>query len=114
MLYRPYVKAEPSNLFFSSGQLPIVEGSDAFPASFAEQAKAVLQNLLKLAEAEGGSRKSFVKITVFLTDMNHFSEFNSIYQDFFQGCPMPARTCVEVSRLPREALIEAEAIFCSH
>lgn len=111
MLYRPYVQAEARNLFFTSGQLPIIPNESDFPASFHDQAKAVLDNLLKLVEAEGGNKNSFIKITIYLNNLDNFQEFNQIYSDFFAGFSVPARTCIEVSRLPREAQIEAEAIF---
>lgn len=111
MLYRPYVKAASGLLAFTSGQLPIVPGREELPASFAEQAAAALENVLKLAEAENGSKKSLVKLTIFMTDLSYFDEFNQIYAKFFEGFTPPARTCIEVSRLPRNAMLEIEAIF---
>lgn len=110
MLYRPCVKST-SQLYFTSGQLPTVEGQEGFADDFRSQANATLNNLLALVKAEGGNKDSFVKITVFLADFDYFPLFNEIYTTFFEGHSVPARTCVEVSRLPKDAMIEAEAIF---
>ena len=112
MLYRPYVPAPNQNLFFTSGQLPTIAGTADFPDTFAGQAEAALANLLALVQAENGDKSSFVKITVYLTDLGNFARWNEIYADFFAGYPMPARTCIEVSRLPKDAMIEIEAVFC--
>lgn len=111
MLYRPYVKAAPGLLAFTSGQLPIVPDQEDLPGSFAEQAAAALANVLKLVESENGSKSNFVKLTIFMTDLSYFDEFNQIYAKFFEGITPPARTCIEVSRLPRNALLEIEAVF---
>ncbi len=111
MLYRPYVKIAPGFMAFTSGQLPVVPGQEELPASFAEQAAAALENVLKIVESENGSKNNFVKLTIFMTDLSYFDEFNQIYAKFFEGFTPPARTCIEVSRLPRNAMLEIEAIF---
>ena len=111
MLYRPYVKTAPGLLAFTSGQLPVVPGQEELPAGFAEQAAAALENVLKIVESENGSKNNFVKLTIFMTDLSYFDEFNQIYAKFFEGFTPPARTCIEVSRLPRNAMLEIEAIF---
>ncbi len=75
------------------------------------QTTQVLENLGAVLEAGGTSLKSVVKTTVFLSDMNHFAAMNEVYAQFFKDVdPPPARSCIEVSRLPKNALVEVEAI----
>lgn len=107
----PYSQAVRSgNLLFCSGVIPldpqtnrIVEGD------IAEQARRVLDNLTMLLEDCGASRDAVVKTTCFLQNMEHFAQFNAIYAEYFVSDP-PARSAVQVARLPLSALIEVEAI----
>jgi 2-iminobutanoate/2-iminopropanoate deaminase len=98
------------NLIYISGQIP-VDGSTMKLVSedFSVQARRVLENLKGIVEAAGTSLQGVVKTTVFLTDMARFQEMNEIYREYFPVAP-PARTCIGVKELPRNAQIEIEAI----
>ena len=106
----PYSQAIKSGgLLFISGQLPIDLATGVFPGPIGEQARCCLRNLDAIAKEAGTSLQNAVKLTVFLTDMNDFAEVNSAYAEFFQG-DAPARSCVAVVGLPKNAQIEIEAI----
>lgn len=75
----------------------------------AEQTKQVLQNLEAVLQEAGASKNQVVKTTIFIADMNEYSEVNKIYAEFFKD-HKPARSTVEVSRLPKDVLVEIEAI----
>jgi len=79
------------------------------PETFKDQVIVTLENIKGLVEAAGGSMKDIVKTTVFLKDMNNFNKMNRIYRKYFTAKP-PARSCVEVARLPLDIQIEIEAI----
>ena len=100
-----------AGLAFASGQLPI--GPDgAIPEGVEAQTRQSLANLAAVLEAGGASLASVVKTTVFLKDMNDFAAMNAIYAEHFTASP-PARSTIEVARLPRDALVEIEAIALS-
>ena len=105
--YSQGIKA--NNMLFISGQLPIDMETGKFPEAIGEQAKCCLQNLDAIAKAAGTSIQNAVKLTVFLTDMSDFEEVNKAYTEFFPDIP-PARSCIAVSALPKNAEIEIEAI----
>ena len=95
---------------FASGQIPIDPGSgEIVSGTIQEQTKQVLRNLSAVLEAAGSDLSHVVKTTVFLDSMDDFSAFNEVYASFFQE-PYPARATIEVARLPKEVLIEIEAI----
>ncbi|MCE4612237.1 MAG: RidA family protein [Desulfurococcales archaeon] len=95
---------------FVSGQIPIDPSSgELVRGSFREQVVRVLENLKAIIEASGASLSRVVKVTVYLRNMDRFSEFNEIYKTYFPKDP-PARVVVEVSRLPKDAEIEVEAV----
>ena len=97
-------------LLFTSGQLPIDPQTGAFvPGGIAEQTAQVLKNLQAVLEAGGSSLGRVVKTTVFLKDMNDFAAMNAVYASFFASRP-PARSTVEVARLPKDSLVEIEAV----
>lgn len=96
-------------LVFTSGQLPIVVETGVMPDTIEEQAKASLENVKAILEAAGSSMNKVLKTTVFLSDMNNFAAFNAVYSTYFAE-PFPARSCVQVARLPKDALVEIEAI----
>jgi len=97
-------------MIFTSGQLPADPESGAIvPGGIAEQARQALTNLRSVLEEAGASLDNVVKTLVFLKDMNDFAAFNAVYAEFFRE-PYPARSCVEAARLPKDALIEIEAI----
>lgn len=107
----PYSQAVKVDRFlFLSGQLPIKpETGELIKDNFKEEVLQVLNNIEAILKSSGCSRKDIIKTTIFLKDMNNFSEFNETYAEFF-GEHRPARSTVEVSKLPKDARIEIEAI----
>ena len=105
----PYSQAiTTGGLVYTSGQIPIDPASGAIAANdIAGQARQAIQNLAAVLEAAGSGLDKVVKTTCFLTDINDFAVFNEIYEELFPG--KPARSCVEVSNLPKGALVEIEA-----
>lgn len=96
-------------LLFASGQLPIDPATGSFPEGIEAQTHASLRNLKAVLEAGGASLASVVKTTVFLADMEEFAAMNAVYAQYFPDAP-PARSTVQVARLPRDARVEVEAI----
>jgi 2-iminobutanoate/2-iminopropanoate deaminase len=108
--YSQAVSLPTSHLVFTSGQLPIDPATSAFvPGGIAEQTTQALKNLQAVLHASDSSLGHIVKTTVFLKDMNDFAAMNAVYATFFPNDP-PARSTVEVARLPKDALVEVEAI----
>ncbi len=107
----PYVQAvQVGEWIFVSGQIPLdPETGELVPGGIREQTDRVLQNIRAILEAAGSSLDQVVKATVYLTDLNDFSEMNEVYARYFPG-EKPARATVEVSRLPRDARIEMDVI----
>ncbi len=107
----PYVQAvQVGELIFVSGQIALdPETGELVPGGIEEQTERVLQNLRAILEAAGSSLEKVVKTTVYLTDLHDFSKMNEVYARYFPG-EKPARATVEVSRLPRNARIEMDAI----
>jgi 2-iminobutanoate/2-iminopropanoate deaminase len=107
----PYSQAVLVNgMLFTSGVIPIdPETNTLVEGDVTVQARQAIGNLKNLIEASGSSMDKVVKTTVFIKDMNDFSKINDIYKDFFTS-DFPARSCVEVARLPKDVLIEIEAI----
>lgn len=107
----PYSQATKiGNFVFTSGQIPIDPATGQVVAgSVEEQTRLVLTNLTAVLEAAGTSLDKVVKTTVFIKDMNDFAAINAVYATFFTNEP-PARSCVEVARLPKDVLVEIEAI----
>lgn len=93
---------------FISGQLPVTASGEV-PETFEGQLRQVFANLEAALEAAGSSLRKVVKTTVFLKDLNRFAELNEVYGEFFESEP-PARSAYEVARLPKDALVEIEAI----
>jgi len=106
----PYSQAIVSgSLVFTSGQIPINPASGAIEQTdIAGQAEQVMTNLSAVLEAAGSSLERAVKTTCYLSDLRHFAAFNEVYAKYFTG--KPARSCVEVSALPKGALVEVEVI----
>jgi len=96
-------------LIFTSGQIPINPRTGEIPKIIEEQANQAIKNLIAVLEAAGSSLKNVVKTTLFIKDMNDFAKINEVYSSFFNE-PFPVRSCVEVARLPKDVLIEIEAI----
>lgn len=110
----PYSQAvQTGNLVFVSGQIAIDSKTGVLIAgSVEEQTTLVLENIKQVLLAAGTSLEAVIKTTVFLNSMDDFPKVNAVYAGFFTNEP-PARSCVEVSRLPQGALVEIEAIaFC--
>jgi 2-iminobutanoate/2-iminopropanoate deaminase len=106
----PYAQAVKfGELLFTSGQIPLTPEGIIVTGGIAEQTRQVLDNLTAVLAAEGATLRDVIKTTVFLKDMNQFSEFNSIYASYFQH-HTPARSTVEVARLPRDVFVEIELI----
>ena len=93
----PYSQAiEINNMVFTSGVIPV-------------KAEQAFENLCHLVEDSGSKVENIVKTTVFIKEMNDFGKINEIYKKYFKE-PFPARSCVEVARLPKDVLLEVEAI----
>ncbi len=106
----PYSQAIISgNMLFTSGQIPIDPETGEIPKGVEAQARQALTNVKNLIEASGGSMANVVKTGVFIKNMDDFAKINEIYAEFFTE-PYPARSCVEVARLPKDVLLEVETI----
>lgn len=107
----PYSQAIRANGFvFCSGQIPIDPAAGAVVATTVEdQTRQAITNLRQVLEAAGSGLGKVVKATVFISDMNDFAAVNGVYAELF-GDAKPARSCVQVARLPKDVKIEIEAI----
>ena len=106
----PYSQAVVwGNLIFTSGQIPLTPEGKLVEGGIEEQTHQVFRNLAAVLEAAGASFRNVVKATVFLKDMNQFGKVNEIYALYF-GDHKPARSTVEVARLPRDVLVEIELV----
>ena len=98
-----------NNLFFSSGQIPLTAEGQLIDGNVQEQTHQVFRNLKAVLQAAGASLETVVKATVFIKDMNDFAAVNEVYGEYFTD-HKPARSCVEVARLPKDVLIEIEVV----
>lgn len=106
----PYSQAiEVNGFVYTSGQIGIDPATGAIVEGVEAQAHQVCKNLTELLKAAGTSMDNVVKTTVFIKDMNDFGTVNGIYAQYFTE-PYPARSCVEVARLPKDVLVEIEVI----
>jgi 2-iminobutanoate/2-iminopropanoate deaminase len=106
----PYSQALRAGSFiFTSGQIPLDKNGVLVSGDITVQARQVLDNLLAVLNAAAPGSFDVVKTTVFIKDMNDFAKFNEVYAGFF-NTPYPARSTVEVARLPKDVLIEIEAV----
>jgi 2-iminobutanoate/2-iminopropanoate deaminase len=107
----PYSQAIKANgLVFASGQIPIDPATgNVISGSIAEQTQRVLTNVTEILKAAGCGLENVVKTTVFLKNMMDFATMNEVYSKFFTGTP-PARSTVEVARLPKDVLVEIEVV----
>jgi len=96
-------------LLFTSGQIPLLPDGSLVEGDVEAQTRQVLSNLAAVLEAGGSSLDQVVKCTVFLADMNDFAAVNAVYAEAFTSEP-PARSAVEVARLPRDVMVEIEAV----
>jgi 2-iminobutanoate/2-iminopropanoate deaminase len=108
----PYSQAiRAGNLLFVSGQIPIDPSTGQLieDKTIQAQTRRVIQNLVAIVSAAGGSADNIVKTTVFMRDMGDFAAMNAVYGEFFRSRP-PARATVEAARLPRDVSIEIDCI----
>jgi 2-iminobutanoate/2-iminopropanoate deaminase len=98
-----------NNLFYSSGQIPLTAEGVMIEGGIKEQTHQVFKNLEAVLTAAGASFETVVKATVFIKSMDDFAAINEVYGEYFSA-NKPARSCVEVARLPKESLVEIEVI----
>lgn len=106
----PYSQAiEVNGMVYTSGVIPVNPATGEIPEGIEAQAKQAIGNLVALLKESGVDAENVIKTTVFIKNMDDFAKVNAIYSEFFvKDCP--ARSCVEVARLPKDVLIEIEAI----
>ncbi|MGL4991053.1 MAG: RidA family protein [Sarcina sp.] len=97
------------NLVFTSGQIPLNPVTGEMPETIEEQTRQSLDNVKAILEASGTSMNNVIKTTVFLADLNDFTKMNDVYATYFEG-EKPARSAIEISKLPKDAKIEIEVI----
>ena len=106
----PYSQAiRVGNLVYTSGVIPVDPETGAIAEGSAAQAEQAFMNLTNLLEAAGTDASKVVKTTVFIKEMNDFGAINEVYAKYFPE-PYPARSCVEVARLPKDVMLEIECI----
>ena len=98
-----------NNMFYSSGQIPLTPEGAMAEGGVVEQTHQVFANLKAVLEAAGASLETVVKATVFIKNMDDFTSINEVYSQYFSS-HKPARSCVEVARLPKDALVEIEVV----
>ena len=107
----PYSQAvECNGMVFVSGQLPVDPKGGSVPDSVRDRTIRALENVRSIAEAAGCSMSDCVKVTIFMSDISEFPDVNDAYAEMFSE-PYPARSCVEVSRIPKGMSLEIDAIF---
>lgn len=110
----PYSQAVTfGNLVMTSGQIPLTPEGALVEGGIEAQTRQVLDNLVAVLAAAGTDLGRVVKTTVFLADMNEFSAMNAVYAEYFQA-PYPARSTVQVARLPRDVRVEIEVLAERH
>ena len=106
----PYSQAvEVNGMVYTSGIIPVDPATGNIPEGSVAQAKQALTNMKHLLEAAGTGMDQVVKTTVFIKEMNDFGAINEVYAQYFSE-PFPSRSCVEVARLPKDVMLEIEAI----
>ncbi|QOY37459.1 RidA family protein [Anaerobacillus isosaccharinicus] len=98
-----------NNMFYSSGQIPLKANGELVVGDVKDQTDQVLKNVDAVLKEAGASKETVVKTTVFIKDMNDFPLINEVYENYF-STHKPARSCVEVARLPKDVLVEIEVI----
>lgn len=98
-----------NNLFYSSGQIPLTAEGTMVEGDIATQTHQVFKNLRAVLAEAGASFNTVIKTTVFIKDMNDFAAMNEVYGEYFSA-HKPSRSCVEVARLPKDALVEIEVV----
>lgn len=98
-----------NNTFYSSGQIPLTAEGQMVTGDIKDQTHQVFRNLQALLETAGASFETVIKATVFIKNMDDFAAINEVYGQYFSS-HKPARSCVEVAKLPKDALIEIEVV----
>lgn len=107
----PYSQALKINgVIYTSGQLPINSKTGEMPETVKEQTRQSLKNVEAILVEGGSDLNNVIKTTVFMTDLNYFNEMNEVYASFFKEGAYPARSCFQVSKLPKDAKVEIEVI----
>lgn len=107
----PYNQAvSKGNLIYTAGQIPLDKAGNMVPGAIKEQTKQVLENVKAVVEAGGSKLDNVIKATVFLKDLNDFAGMNEIYAQYFKAENAPARTTIQVSRIPKDSLVEIEVV----
>lgn len=106
----PYSQAiEVNGMIYTSGMIPVIPETGEIAEGIESQTRQALSNVKALLESQGSSMEHIIKTTVFIKNMEDFAKVNEVYATFFAK-DFPARSCVEVARLPKDVLIEVEAI----
>ncbi len=106
----PYSQAiEVNGMVYTSGVIPVDPATGAIPEGSVAQAEQAFTNIKNLLEAAGSDMTKVIKTTVFIKEMNDFAAINEVYAKYFAE-PFPSRSCVEVARLPKDVMLEIEAI----
>ncbi len=109
--YSQGIASDTGELVFTAGQIALKPGGSALCSDdIEEQARQALENVRAILDEAGSGIDQVIKVTIFLRDMNDYARVNQVYKDFFSTPPYPARSVVEVARLPMDALVEIEAI----
>jgi 2-iminobutanoate/2-iminopropanoate deaminase len=108
----PYNQATAlGNLVFTSGQIPLIpETMEIVEGGIKEQSKVVMDNLKAVLEEAGSSYENVLKTTCYLSDMDNFASFNEVYAQYFEAQTAPSRATVAVKTLPKNVLVEVDAI----
>jgi len=110
--YSQAVKCDCKGFMFCSGQIPVnPQSGEIVAGGIKEQTEQVLTNLFGLLEGAGMARVNVIKTTVYLKSMDDFAAMNEVYAKFFDQDP-PARAAIEVARLPKDVMVEIEAVAC--
>ena len=108
----PYSQATiVGGMLYTSGVIPVDPATGNIPEGSVAQAEQAFKNIKNLIEAAGGTMADVVKTTVFIKEMDDFAAINEVYGRYFVE-PYPSRSCVEVARLPKDVMLEIEAIVC--
>ena len=107
----PYNQAVSiGHLIFTAGQIPLDRQGHMVSGGIKEQTEQVIQNLMAVLSDGGSSLERVVKATVFLKDMNDFPGMNEVYGKYFKNETAPARTTIQVARIPKDSLVEIEVV----
>ena len=98
------------NLIYTAGQIPLDKQGNMVPGGVKEQTEQVIANLKAVLEHAGSSLDNVVKATVFMKDLNDFAGMNEVYGKYFKNETAPARSTIQVARIPKDSLVEIEVV----